>query len=237
MTDSNFNTPTAGQPGQDDDSMSQMDNIDELLNYEPGQFVLSQEDLDKQLEKKFEDFYRRVYPGFTLSSGLDTMGHGRAELCLTTDTAQALHFYEQGNCKLGSRKSIELRTGDKATSKDVAVTITSENGHVVITAPRGNLVLQGENVLIETTADDGQLTMKSSKNLKIDSPIVLMESNNCNLTATSQMLLYGGGDCLVYSEAGPVETGAGMDPIVAQGLVGKIIAAYKNAKAFFASGG
>ena len=54
----------------------------------------------------------------TISSGTDTLAHGRSELCLTTETSQGIHFYEQGNCKLGSRNSIELRTGDKATGKD-----------------------------------------------------------------------------------------------------------------------
>ena len=87
---------TTGQPvsGQD---------LDEAGNGE-----MSEE--DKEFEKRFEKFYRRRFPGFSMSGGVNTLGHGRAELMLTTDTAQCIHFYEQGNCKIGSRNSIELKT-------------------------------------------------------------------------------------------------------------------------------
>ena len=143
-----------------------IDSYHELLDIEEGgKYKLSKEEIDKQIDERFERFYRRVYPGFTISSGTDTLAHGRSELCLTTETSQGIHFYEQGNCKIGSRNSIELRTGDKATGKDVAVTISAENGHIVIEAPNGNLVLRGNNVLIEATEADGQMTFKSKRNL------------------------------------------------------------------------
>ena len=188
------------------------------------------------MRKRFERFYRRAYPGFTISSGTDTLAHGRSELCLTTETSQGIHFYEQGNCKLGSRNSIELRTGDKATGKDVAVTISAENGHIVIEAPNGNLVLRGNNVLIEATEADGQMTFKSKRNLKIDSPNVLVESNYLTMAATSQALLYGGSDCSIYCEGNPVETASGQDPIIASGVINKVLTMLKNARALFISG-
>ena len=198
--------------------------------------AVTQGQLDKEFEKRFEDFYRRVYPGFTLSSGLNTLGHGRAELCLTTDTSQALHFYEQGNCKLGSRKSIEIKTGDKSTEKDMSILIEAENGHIKISAPNGNLILQGDNVLIESTKDDGQVTIKSKKNMLLDSPSMLMEANHATLGATTDMLLYGGNDLLLYSEANPVETACGQDPIIATSLTQKIISMLTSAKMLFKSG-
>lgn len=214
-----------------------IDSYHELLDIEEGgKYKLSKEEIDKQIDERFERFYRRAYPGFTISSGTDTLAHGRSELCLTTETSQGIHFYEQGNCKLGSRNSIELRTGDKATGKDVAVTISAENGHIVIEAPNGNLVLRGNNVLIESTEADGQMTFKSKRNLKIDSPNVLVESNYLTMAATSQALLYGGSDCSIYCEGNPVETASGQDPIIASGVINKVLTMLKNARALFISG-
>ena len=213
-----------------------VDSYHELLDYEVGKFALAPEEIDKKIDERFERFYRRAYPGFTISSGTDTLAHGRSELCLTTETSQGIHFYEQGNCKLGSRNSIELRTGDKATGKDVAVTISAENGHIVIEAPNGNLVLRGNNVLIEATEADGQMTFKSKRNLKIDSPNVLVESNYLTMAATSQALLYGGSDCSIYCEGNPVETASGQDPIIASGVINKVLTMLKNARALFISG-
>lgn len=214
-----------------------IDSYHELLDIEEGgKYKVSKEEIDKQIDERFERFYRRAYPGFTISSGTDTLAHGRSELCLTTETSQGIHFYEQGNCKLGSRNSIELRTGDKATGKDVAVTISAENGHIVIEAPNGNLVLRGNNVLIEATEADGQMTFKSKRNLKIDSPNVLVESNYLTMAATSQALLYGGSDCSIYCEGNPVETASGQDPIIASGVINKVLTMLKNARALFISG-
>ena len=214
-----------------------IDSYHELLDIEEGgKYKLSKEEIDKKIDERFERFYRRAYPGFTISSGTDTLAHGRSELCLTTETSQGIHFYEQGNCKLGSRNSIELRTGDKATGKDVAVTISAENGHIVIEAPNGNLVLRGNNVLIEATEADGQMTFKSKRNLKIDSPNVLVESNYLTMAATSQALLYGGSDCSIYCEGNPVETASGQDPIIASGVINKVLTMLKNARALFISG-
>ena len=214
-----------------------IDSYHELLDIEEGgKYKVSKEEIDKQIDERFERFYRRAYPGFTISSGTYTLAHGRSELCLTTETSQGIHFYEQGNCKLCSRNSIELRTGDKATGKDVAVTISAENGHIVIEAPNGNLVLRGNNVLIEATEADGQMTFKSKRNLKIDSPNVLVESNYLTMAATSQALLYGGSDCSISCEGNPVETASGQDPIIESGVINKVLTMLKNARALFISG-
>ena len=197
---------------------------------------VDEEALEEFVNKKIEDFYRRVYPGFEITSGLDTMGHGRAELCITTDTKQALHFYKQGNCKLGSRKSVEIRTGDKASEDDVSVLISAENGHIIIEAPSGNLNLRGENVLIESSAADGQVTIKSKKNAKIDAPTLLMESNMLTAAATSECLLTAGSDMAIYCESNPVEIGSGQDPIIGASITQTILNFIDKGKSLFSGG-
>ena len=191
---------------------------------------------DKEFEKKFEKFYRRRFPGFTMSSGVNTLAHGTGELMFTTDTAQCIHFYEQGNCKIGSRNSIELKTGDKATGDDLSVFIEAENGHIKISAPNGNLILQGNNVLLEATDPEGQVTLKTKQNLYLDAPSLTIDSDYATIAACSDLLLYGGNDTMLYCESGPPETGSGGDPIIATSLTEKILAAVKNAKMLFASG-
>ena len=191
---------------------------------------------DKEFEKKFEKFYRRRFPGFTMSSGVNTLGHGKGELMLTTDTKQCIHFYEQGNCKIGSRNSIELKTGDKSTEDDLSVFISAENGHIKIAAPNGNLILQGSNVLLEATDADGQVTVKSKKNMYLDSTSLTIDTDHATIAACSDVLLYGGNDDTLYCESGPPETASGGDPIIASGLVGRLLAAMKSAKMLFTSG-
>ena len=78
MTDSNLDFRT--NQSQEDTK----DSYHELLDIEEGgKYKLSKEEIDKQIDERFEKFYSRVYPGFTLSSGTDTLAHGRSELCLT----------------------------------------------------------------------------------------------------------------------------------------------------------
>ncbi len=195
--------------------------------YENG---VTKEELDAELDRRFQDFYRRVYPGFEITSGLDTLGHGRAELCITTDTKQALHFYEQGNCKLGSRKSIEIRSGDKATEKEIAITISSENGHIKIAAGKGDLILEGKNVIIQSTKDDGQVTIKSKKNLNLKSPSAVYEAEMMTIKGSEETILYGGTSLDLYCESNPVETASGQDPIIASSLLQQVIGFMDKAK-------
>ena len=104
---------------------------------------------------------------------------------------------------------------------------------IKIHAKHGNLILKGENVLLEATAKDGQVTLSSGKNMKLDSPTILMESNHATLGATTDMLLYGGSDMLLWCEGNPIETGTGQDVMIAAGLTGKLLSMFKSAKMLF----
>ena len=56
---------------------------------------------------------------------------------------------------------------------------------------------------------------------------MLVESNY--LTMAYQALLYGGSDCSIYCEGNPVETASGQDPIIASGVINKVLTMLKNA--------
>ena len=54
-------------------------------------------DLVKKLvADEVQNYFRMSRPGFEIASGHKTNGHGVAEYCMTTDTAQGIHFYDDG---------------------------------------------------------------------------------------------------------------------------------------------
>ena len=58
-------------------------------------------DLVKKLvADEVQNYFRMSRPGFEIASGHKTNGHGVAEYCMTTDTAQGIHFYNDGQCKI-----------------------------------------------------------------------------------------------------------------------------------------
>ena len=72
-------------------------------------------DLVKKLvADEVQNYFRMSRPGFEIASGHKTNGHGVAEYCMTTDTAQGIHFYNDGQCKFVSHKSVEIRSVKKS---------------------------------------------------------------------------------------------------------------------------
>ena len=73
---------------------------------------MSEEEIKKlvadETAKQLTEYYRRSYPHFEISSGVESEAHGPTEYCMTTDTYQGIHFYKQGNMKVRSNKSVEI---------------------------------------------------------------------------------------------------------------------------------
>ena len=169
--------------------------------------------VQERLDEFAANFYKRNYPGFNILSGHNTLGHGVGEFCMTTDTSQGIHFYKQGNCKLMSRKSFEVATGDRSTDKDVAVSIRAENGHIVIEAFSGDLTLRGNNIIMETTDADGSIVAKPCKVFQVKAPEVDLQATKMVGAAMMDMTL-AAADLTLYSENGPVQLGDGTEPII-----------------------
>ena len=83
-----------------------------------------------ELDQFAKNYYRRNYPNFNMTSGHISEAHGVSEYIVATDTGQSIQFYKQGNGKIVARKSLELVAGDKATNKDVSISIRAEDGHI-----------------------------------------------------------------------------------------------------------
>ena len=176
----------------------------------------------ESLDEYMEDYFAMRRPGFNIESNCMTQGHGRAEFELNTDNVQGVHWYEDGTCKVGSNKSIEVYTGDKQKEGELAVVIEASKGGILIKAPNGNLTLQGQNILIETTAADGDLTIKSKKTVTIESPEYNVSATKCNQTASSDMLLTAG-TLGLYSETGATITGSGQDTVLSPNVLSQIV--------------
>ena len=101
--------------------------------------------------------------------------HGKSEFCLTTDKGQGLHFYQQGNCKLGANKSIEIRSGIDSKENEFAIVISANNGDIKIEAVGGDLILEGKNVQVRATAPDGEVSFY------IQTKLLVLSPQNCKL--------------------------------------------------------
>lgn len=185
-----------------------------------------------ELDKFAENYYRKNFPGFNITSGHNTEAHGVGEYCMSTDTAQSIHFYKQGNCKLVSRKSFEIATGDKATDKDVAVSIRAQDGHIVIEAKNGDLTLRGNNIILETNDAEGSVVAKPCKVFHVRAPEVEFQSTKLTAVATMDMML-AAGDLTMYAESGPPSMVDGTEPITGGGLISTLINALNKAQSFF----
>ena len=175
---------------------------------------MNEEEIKNLVKEYMEDYFRMSRPGFEIVSNASTGGHGKSEFCLTTDKGQGLHFYQQGNCKLGANKSIEIRSGIDSKENEFAIVISANNGDIKIEAVGGDLILEGKNVQVRATAPDGEVSLYSNKVISTQSPELQVESTKLRTRSTSDTLI-AGGTVSLYSETGSVTTGSGQDAIVA----------------------
>jgi len=188
--------------------------------------------IKEELKSFSKDYYRETHPGFEVTSGNKTVGHGEGDYCLTTDSLQGFHFYKDGVYKILSNKSMEFRSGEKSNDKEICMTINADNGKIKIVAESGDLILQGANVLIESTDADGAVSINSKKNVYVRCPEYIVDSTMFTASATLDMLL-SGGNLSLYSEAAPVQSSTGVDSILGPTIFDTVFNVLTKARAFF----
>ena len=124
------------------------------------------------------------YPGFRITSGVkipegDLKGFV-VDLSMYTDNIQGWQYYQHGYYKqvcLGT--SYEMCGIRGATSvsggnpeKGFSKIICASQGHIMLEAQDGDVILKGKNVRLETTGGDGEITLKSTKFIQLDSSIL-----------------------------------------------------------------
>ena len=165
-----------------------------------------QELVEKIIEDKLENYFRMSRPGFEIVSGHKVPGHDIGEFCMTTDTAQGIHFYEDGQCKMSSKKSIEIYSGDKSGEEDFSIVIQTSHGDVKISAKKNDVVIEGKTIMIHAS---DHLQLRSDRLIEIGAPTVSSISNNLDLIGISAVHLLGG-ETDVYGET-QVEVSEGVD--------------------------
>ena len=192
-----------------------------------------QQKINEIVEKKLENYFRQHINGVEISMNAPTVGHGIAEYCLTTDTNQGIHIYKKGCMKISANKSIEIRSHTKPKDTDVAITLSSEIGNIVIEAKNGDVVLKGKNVQIESTDASGIVSITSKKTIKLDAPRVDIQGTNVSVLASSEATFFGA-FTKMHGELG-MEMTEGHEAILNGSLLSKIINGLDEIKKFFKS--
>ena len=148
-----------------------------------------QELVEKIIEDKLENYFRMSRPGFEIVSGHKVPGHDIGEFCMTTDTAQGIHFYEDGQCKIGSKKSIEIYSGDKAGEEDFSITIQTSHGDIKVSAKQNDVVIQGNRIMIHASE---LLQLRSAGKIDIAAPSIDLFGDDLNVIAIDTLRLLGG---------------------------------------------
>ena len=199
---------------------------------------MSEEEIKKlvadETAKQLTEYYRRSYPHFEISSGVESEAHGPTEYCMTTDTYQGIHFYKQGNMKVRSNKSVEIYSGQKATDDDASIHIQSENGYIKIESD-DTLILKGKRVQIisEGSSDEDGVFIEGGKRLNVDAGNITLDGDNTNVIAAEEMHINGGSDLSLYSEAAPIQISSGTESLFAGGVSSSIMNVLDKAKKFF----
>ena len=145
--------------------------------------------VDKIVDEKLDNYFRMTRPGFEIVSGHKVPGHDLGEFCMTTDTAQGIHFYQDGQCKISSKKSIEIYSGDKAGEEDFSITIQTSHGDIKITAKQNDVVIQGNRIMIHASE---LLQLRSATKIDIGAPSVDITGDDINAIGIDTLRLLGG---------------------------------------------
>ena len=191
-----------------------------------------QEIINSAVDSKVKEYFRMSRPGFEIASNVETEAHGLAEFQLNTDLQQGIHFYRQGNCKVTSNKSFELYSGHDAKKKDVGIMIESKNGDVYIKAESGNLVLEGNDVIINTNDSEGQISLTAKKTIFQKSPTIKIEGETTTMLGTLDLQCIGG-HTSIYSHMSDVEISDGTELEIGPGTVMGFIDKIKKMAALF----
>ena len=176
-----------------------------------------QELVEKIIEDKLENYFRMSRPGFEIVSGHKVPGHDIGEFCMTTDTAQGIHFYEDGQCKIGSKKSIEIYSGDKAGEDDFSIVIQTSHGDIKITAKQNDVLIQGNRIMIHA---DELLQLRSEGKIDMAAPSIDIFGNDVNVIAIDTLRLLGGSTELFADNS--LEISEGVDLLLNTDIVTRL---------------
>ena len=173
--------------------------------------------VDKIVDEKLDNYFRMTRPGFEIVSGHKVPGHDLGEFCMTTDTAQGIHFYQDGQCKISSKKSIEIYSGDKAGEEDFSIVIQTSHGDVKITAKKNDVLIEGNRIMIHASE---LLQLRSAGKIDIAAPSIDLFGDDLNVIAIDTLRLLGGSTELFADNS--LEISEGVDLLLNTDIVSRL---------------
>ena len=184
--------------------------------------ALTEEQVKDIVKEEVKEYFRMGRPGFEIVSNYETMGHGFGEFALTTDNQKGVSFYKQGNAKVKSNSSIEIMSGYDTTTEALAIGLHADNGVIYLRALNGDLILEGNNVKINTNDGDGTVSINGKKQVYINSPSFKVDSTNTEFVAKMD-LSFLGGNTMLHSEMTSLEISNGDDEVLNTDIMSKLL--------------
>ena len=173
--------------------------------------------VDKIVDEKLDNYFRMTRPGFEIVSGHKVPGHDLGEFCMTTDSAQGIHFYQDGQCKISSKKSIEIYSGDKSGDEDFSIVIQTSHGDVKITAKKNDVLIEGNRIMIHASE---LLQLRSAGKIDIAAPSIDLFGDDLNVIAIDTLRLLGGSTELFADNS--LEISEGVDLLLNTDIVSRL---------------
>ena len=184
--------------------------------------TITEEKVREIFKDEFERYYRRSYPTFEVTGGGPTDRHEQSEYCVTTQSAQGIHFYEGGIAKIKANKNFELYSGYDASIGNGEVLgeggnafkIECKNGRIVILAKASDIELNGRNIMIKASKN---IVVDAENNIRINAGVNMdiKAGGDMNIVADKELFVGGGGAVGIHCEGDFIETTSGVDLNVA----------------------
>ena len=184
--------------------------------------TITEEKVREIFKDEFERYYRRSYPTFEVTGGGPTDRHEQSEYCVTTQSAQGIHFYEGGIAKIKANKNFELYSGYDASIGDGEVTgeggnafkIECKHGRILITSKASDIELNARNISLVAK---NNIYLESGTNTRIRSgnDTKILTGNNMDIVADKELFVGGGAAVGIHCESDFIETTSGVDLDVA----------------------
>ena len=167
---------------------------------------------------EFERYFREVHGTYVVESGGPTDRHEQSEYCVTTQSAQGIHFYEGGIAKIKANKNFELYSGYDPTIGDGKVTgeggnafkIECKHGRIFIYAAASDIELRGRNISL-VASKNIHLNAKINTTIETGNDMNIWAKNDMNLDSNVELFINGGKSVGIHCEADFIQTTSGRD--------------------------